>query len=268
LLVVIAIIGILIGLLLAAVQKTREAALRVHSTNNLKQIILSMHMLADAHKSQLPAVDGTGRANNGRMSLFFSLLPYLEHGNYYAEVKSNKRPYSSDYSVSHFLDQADPTLPDPYDSPGRTSYAANAAVFTGRSKLAAIPDGTSNTIAFAQHYSKCQQAFYGWFSSDWTPPLPPFNTVEHRGDFADKDYGDVYPVTSGNPSSSAGSVPGLTFQVRPTWETCDPRIPQTPHSGMLAALLDGSVRVLDAEMSPSTFWGAVTMSGGEVLDGW
>lgn len=97
----------------------------------------------------------------------------------------------------------------------------------------------------------------------------------HRASFADSDpktrpYNpqgdiDVYPITGGSPPTSAGSISGLTFQVRPKLSDCDPRIPQTAYSGgMPVALLDGSVRTLSADMSATTFWGAVTPAGGEV----
>jgi len=86
-LVVIAIIGVLIALLLPAVIKVRDAALRVESKNNLKQIILATHSYADANNGHLPLLFGRGGD-----SLFFSLLPYIEQGNYYAEVQAGIRP--------------------------------------------------------------------------------------------------------------------------------------------------------------------------------
>ncbi len=90
LLVVIGILAILIGLLLPAVQKVREVAARMQGSNNIKQIVLAVHSYSDSNNSRLPTSDG------GYQSAYFKILPYLEHGNYYAEVESGKRPYASD----------------------------------------------------------------------------------------------------------------------------------------------------------------------------
>jgi hypothetical protein len=85
--------------------------------------------------------------------------------------------------------------------------------------------------------------------------------------FASKTLGDVYPTTSLNPVRSGPSVPGLTFQVRPTLADCDRRLAQTPHAeGMIAAYLDGSVQLLAPNMSESAFWGAVTPTSGDSAD--
>jgi prepilin-type N-terminal cleavage/methylation domain-containing protein len=79
LLVVIAIIAILIGLLLPAVQKVREAAARIQCANNLKQMSLALHMTQDSNK-RLPPQGGTyGGAFFA--PLMFHLLPYIEQNN-------------------------------------------------------------------------------------------------------------------------------------------------------------------------------------------
>jgi prepilin-type N-terminal cleavage/methylation domain-containing protein/prepilin-type processing-associated H-X9-DG protein len=84
LLVVIAIIAILIGLLLPAVQKVREAAARIQCTNNLKQLGLAAHTYHDADKKFPPGVYQLGFAAAPKfrgVTLFVYLLPFIEQGN-------------------------------------------------------------------------------------------------------------------------------------------------------------------------------------------
>jgi prepilin-type N-terminal cleavage/methylation domain-containing protein len=91
LLVVLAIISVLVGLLLPAVQKVREAAARVHCSSNLKQIALAAHNYADIHgvlpPGQLgPYPDiglGLPPINTQFVGVFVYLLPYIEQDNTY-----------------------------------------------------------------------------------------------------------------------------------------------------------------------------------------
>ena len=86
LLVVIAIIAVLIGLLLPAVQKVREAANITQCANNEKQLMLAVHAYADANNGRLPPSNfyqivnpTTGNAAEG--SAFYAMLPYYDQGN-------------------------------------------------------------------------------------------------------------------------------------------------------------------------------------------
>src|ERR1700737_2634809 len=90
LLVVIAIIAILIGLLVPAVQKVREAANRIKCSNNLKQFGLACHMYQDTHAILPPGGHSTpGTHNiwgNDKGSWLVSNLPYMEQDNIYKQI--------------------------------------------------------------------------------------------------------------------------------------------------------------------------------------
>src|ERR1700752_4327614 len=75
LLVVIAIIAVLIGLLLPAVQKVRDAANRTQSQNNHKQMTLAGHSFAGANNNFLPSYGVIPNANG---NAFYMILPYIE----------------------------------------------------------------------------------------------------------------------------------------------------------------------------------------------
>jgi prepilin-type N-terminal cleavage/methylation domain-containing protein len=250
LLVVIAIIAVLLALLLPAVQGVREAAQRLRSVNNLKQIALAAHAFAADHDGALPT--DTKYANSVWVYRMGWLLPYLE------------RPSAAAH-VPTYISPADPTVTAINVSNGLSSYAANWQVFKAKRPdlVSTFADGTANTILFAEHYAVCNTVLFFWSVEPFTLPLGPV--------FAD----GVYPVTSGSPRMTASSRPGATFQVRPcplpdaecgARQPCNPKMAQTPHAeGMLVALADGSVRTIAPSISEATFWAAVTPAAGDVL---
>jgi prepilin-type N-terminal cleavage/methylation domain-containing protein/prepilin-type processing-associated H-X9-DG protein len=94
LLVVIAIIGILVALLLPAVQAAREAARRMQCGNNLKQIALSMHNYHDTYKT-FPMATGWGTDGSRRRTFSdkVALLPFLEQRAVYDSTNHHIHPY-------------------------------------------------------------------------------------------------------------------------------------------------------------------------------
>jgi len=150
LLVVIAIIAILIGLLLPAVQKIREAANRMSSSNNLKQISLAMHNFNDT-TGFLPAPVGyTPGANNGggttnpapwvapatHGSALFMILPHMEQSNYADQVFQTSWRQPNGIAIKSFLAPADFSRGNGLEGGNAralTSYATNYYVL-GRAR--------------------------------------------------------------------------------------------------------------------------------------
>lgn len=274
-LVVIAIIVLLIALLVPAVQKVRAMALRMESMSRQKQCALALHHFADAHGGDLPTLGGTSRRTNFLESLFFAILPYVEEENYYTAVKSGRLPNSSAHTVKMFISPADPTLAGLENANNSASYAANAPALDRDANLGSgFPDGTANTLAFAEHYARQQDGtYFCWYAKD--SMQFPDGVVMHRASFAEYHPGppdpfgivgpDVYPVTQGDPPVTVGSRAGVTFQAAPTMSEFDPRLAQTPHvSGMIVAMFDGSVRSMAPAITPQVYWALVTPDKGEV----
>jgi prepilin-type N-terminal cleavage/methylation domain-containing protein len=141
LLVVIAIIAVLIGLLIPAVQKVREAAARTQSLNNCKQMCLGVHNCAsNSTDGYIPPSYGTFPVGAPTSQSFFqSLLPYIEQQN----LASN--PVATTPVKTYFA-PADPNNPG---SNGLISYGSNATVLTvgGNPRLpASFGDRTSSVI--------------------------------------------------------------------------------------------------------------------------
>ena len=147
LLVVIAIIAILIGLLLPAVQKVREAAARTQPLNNPKQVGLTIHNSNDTYRRCPPSIgyfpsppQTAGTASNSMGSLFYWLLPFMEQDNVYKLGQPpNLAANNTIWTQARVRSQIIPPLIAPSDfssSDGTTgtgygvsNFAANILVF-------------------------------------------------------------------------------------------------------------------------------------------
>jgi prepilin-type N-terminal cleavage/methylation domain-containing protein len=204
LLVVIAIIAVLIGLLLPAVQKVREAAARAKCTNNLKQLGLAVHNFHDSYQL-LPCIGNWARTMRGNSypalssgggltspdgaqgSLFVHLLPYLEQNNLFQQFitaagQNNTTDGFNAYDalttkpVPIFICPADGTnatntMPEGGTAYASGSYAGNVMVFNPvnmKSLAAGMPDGTSNTVMLAERLLYCDVSVQLYFSSAGT----------------------------------------------------------------------------------------------------
>jgi prepilin-type N-terminal cleavage/methylation domain-containing protein len=310
LLVVIAIIGILIALLLPAVQAAREASRRAKCANNMKQLGIASHLHHDVLGHLPPGIGYYTPGEPIRVfgTYHFHLLPYYEQANLFERAlgdapflppvgpmavhyPGNNQVYAQ--SVATLLCPSDPSV-----GPGGTvdvdgvwfgaaCYAPNAQVHAdnnltvnppttdpqGRKRLADILDGTSNTILHAEKYARCtnttnappfRDGGTAWAYTTaprfpWQPPpMQPPGKAFQPG-FA------IAALVAIGANNAIG--PQSKFQVRPTryLGNCDPTRASTSHDAMVAGLADGSVRMLNPNMSGETWWAAVTPAGGEVL---
>jgi len=276
LLVVIAIIAILIGLLLPAVQKVREAAARISCANNLKQMALATINCADSHDGKLPPGDGlypsdNPTPNNAYASVFFHILPYEEQGNSYNGTLQPSDPHGSNvgpggaplptyspfWNVLQLKNKIYICPSDPSNignagwNSGLSSYAYNAQVFpiswAGRNRFpASLTDGTSTTIMYTDQRASCNG-----FWPDWGPSISDgANGGQPTGPaaiFLQQPPGTSCPYPS-------GSWGGQNYRAT------------SPHTGgIMVGLGDGSVRMVNPGISPTTWWSAMTPAGGEVL---
>jgi len=273
LLVVIAIIAILIGLLVPAVQKVREAAARAQCENNLKQIVLATVHMADTYNHKLPPSVGLypnafASEGNSDGGFFLHILPFIEQDNLFKSAYRKPEPSDRNgglgtYSqwtgqvqnafVKTYICPSDPTQSEAL--PARASYGVNGQVFRhnyqwGNVGLyrfpASITDGTSNTIFVTEKLAECTS-----------------------GNYTDNYWPDWGPIIS---SSDEGDPTGnaAIFQLQPRLQNgralADAGRASSYHTGtIVAGMGDGSIRGVSQGVSASTWWFALTPQGGETL---
>jgi prepilin-type N-terminal cleavage/methylation domain-containing protein len=249
LLVVIAIIAILIGLLLPAVQKVRDAAARAQSQNNLKQLGLAINNVGGTYNNRLPPSYGAFPMNGPYGSLFDFILPYIEQqnlfnqynpgsGGYFGGLNASGTPNPIAAVVKPYVAPADPTN-NTNSFPGLTSYASNYLVFgsTGANLPATFSDGTSNTVIFMERYAQTSSGQHYWSALN------------------------NYIVASPNPGTA-----GYGFQIAPPQGSAIDSLPQGCSSAaMMAGLADGSVRTVSSGVSPYTWYLACSPNDGQPM---
>jgi prepilin-type N-terminal cleavage/methylation domain-containing protein/prepilin-type processing-associated H-X9-DG protein len=299
LLVVIAIIGILIALLLPAVQKVREAAARVQCINNLKQIGLALHGYHDVN-STLPkgTVNGTSPFTGIRDGWPAYLLNYLEQDNVSKKYTLGIGPFGTSNSstptsatntlLAIFLCPSDnglrqAQLPWGYFSFGNyspffgiqdlgTAFATtggqrSAMTVNFGARIAGITDGTSNTMVFGEYLRSSGQA-----------PNP--GEIDQRGMIWQSDepgggaiFAKFGPNTTSNdvfypdwwcvnlPAQNLPCVRGSTNGIDHTVAA------RSRHTGGVNVLLcDGSARFVSDSVALTTVWQPlVTIGGGETI---
>jgi prepilin-type N-terminal cleavage/methylation domain-containing protein len=296
LLVVIAIIGILMALLLPAVQKIRIAAAKLQSSNNIKQMALAIHNMSDQY-NVLPSMvgnypnqgAGVPNAQGGNTTpylgtLQFFILPFIEQVTIQQSMASN-HPDSwwCGYGIKTYISPTDPSqAPNGEVDTGSprfaTSYAPNEWVFDNQ---------TYQTFA-----NNTQLPGNGNSPNGEVIPSATFTQTFINGTSNTIIFSEKYAVCGNSTSNVAsfywgetggacnrtggqggnGSIPGfytitLPPQQHPNmFTTCNPCMLQgSTDGGTLVGLGDGSVRTVSYGISPATWANAVLPISNNVL---
>lgn len=301
LLVVIAIIGILIALLLPAVQAAREAARRVNCTNNLKQIGLALHIYHDS-AGRMPAgwmgVNGNAHAVNGPTGWGWAaaILPNMEQAAFAQDTLHQELSISStpDNEVARatiipgFRCPSDKGK-DTSDINGMTIATSNyVGVFGGYDPTGTTSGATSgnlililsNAASTTGAQAKGNGAFYHNSRVSFRDMIDGTSNTLVVGERATIEVPNTSPLETyystwvgnvGAGGSSYDYIPrclgAALTSPNPEPETTNSYFRQefsSPHAGVAQFLLgDGSVRTVDDEIDATLYRGICTVNGGE-----
>jgi prepilin-type N-terminal cleavage/methylation domain-containing protein len=280
LLVVIAIIGILIALLLPAVQKVRAAAARIQSSNNLKQMALGLHNYHDVN-GHFPDGENTIPGPTAHASVHFCLLPFIEQDNLYQKAldvglyptASNPTNSPAAQVIKTFRSPRDNSISgDTYKDDngyvwGLSNYGWNEAVFTipyvtwhaMRTLTGGFPDGTSNTLVFGEQYAKCG-----------TPTPIRYKRWAFYPSGDEYDASEFHPPRMSTRDNSTNPPtfrpPTNTPQLQPLVSACNASNLQAMDAGgVLVAMADGSVRTVSTGITGTTWYAVCFPDDGMTL---
>ncbi|MGE3807766.1 MAG: DUF1559 domain-containing protein [Gemmataceae bacterium] len=271
LLVVVAIIGVLVGLTVPAVMQAREAASRTQCQNNLHQLGIAANNFHGTYHQMVPYA--TGVMHEPYANWVAYLLPYLDQNPAYGEImRLNGGMPSADgpqfvtngaLAGVHFKFLSCPT--DPTSAKlsffPKTSYQANwyaygdeknPSCFPARQSYAALTDGTSNVVLFAEAYSECGPYVREALETPDTNILG----ITHEGkpsddpSYAPEDY-TMFQHRVGIDDT----LPGGCHK----WRI------QTAHATMQACMADGSVRSIAPTIDPAIWKGALKPRDGVIM---
>ena len=292
LLVVIAIIAILIGLLLPAVQKVREAAARIKCQNNLKQIGLGLHGYHDATNALPPGGTGCtfsgGTVNvfpylnatqTGDLGYTVHLLPYLEQDNAYKAMN-----LANDYNLGTSNPAMMGTSISLYQCPSATATDADlaAGIFAGKTLHYYANMGPKGT-------NPATGAAYGVYAGN-----PIHGIISRQGPFAPNSRTPLGALTDGTSNTfligeiswkdancyrvwsrgwDGGALTSAKNVVYPInaqkWTTVgnfnDVSFGSQHSAGCNFAMGDGSVKFVRSSIALATYLAAASINGGEVV---